>query len=56
LYLIRAEANAKAGHIAEAMSDLNKLLQNRYITGTFTPLGAGSQIEAIQLIRDERRK
>jgi tetratricopeptide (TPR) repeat protein len=56
LYLIRAESNAKAGNIAQAMDDLNKLLDKRYKTGTFTPLQANSQQEALQFIRDERRK
>lgn len=56
LYLIRAEANAKAGNIAAAMDDLNKLLLNRYKNGTFTPLTPGTQQEALTLIRDERRK
>lgn len=56
LYLIRAEARAMQDNIAEAMDDLNKLLLNRYITGTFTPLTAASKEEAIDHIRNERRK
>lgn len=56
LYLVRAEANARAGMLAEAIDDINTLLMNRYRTGTFTPLVPGTQAEALQIIRDERRK
>jgi starch-binding outer membrane protein, SusD/RagB family len=56
LYLIRAEANAIFGNVSEAMDDLNKLLLNRYKPGTFIPHDPATPAEALQLIRDERRK
>jgi hypothetical protein len=56
LYLIRAEANAFANNIPEAMKDINTLLTNRYMTGTYTPPVINTREEALKLIRDERRK
>ena len=56
LYLIRAEANAFANNIPEAMSDINTLLANRYKTGTYNPPVINTREEALKLIRDERRK
>ncbi|MGN7720185.1 RagB/SusD family nutrient uptake outer membrane protein [Chitinophaga sp. 22620] len=56
LYLIRAECNARKGNIILAMNDLNKLLRNRYVTGTFTGFEAGNAHEALRLIIRERRK
>jgi len=56
VYLIRAEATARAGRTDEAMSDLNHLLINRYYTNQFVPLHANSQDEALSFILTERRK
>lgn len=56
LYLIRAEANAIAGKTAEAINDINQLLENRYVAGTFTPLTPGTPADVLQLVRNERRK
>jgi hypothetical protein len=56
LYLSRAEAAAKLGSVSSAMSDLNALLLKRWKTGTFTLLQAGSPVEALALLRTERRK
>jgi starch-binding outer membrane protein, SusD/RagB family len=56
LYLIRAEANAILGNVPAAIADLNKLLSNRYKNNTFVPLNPATPAEALQLIRDERRK
>ncbi|WP_207515914.1 RagB/SusD family nutrient uptake outer membrane protein [Longitalea luteola] len=55
LYLIRAEAYAFAGNIMEAMTDLNKLRENRYISPV-SPLVAANAQQALQWIRMERRK
>ena len=55
-YLIRAECNARLGNRTAALNDLNRLLQNRYKTGTFTPITASSDSEAIAKILTERRK
>lgn len=56
LYLIRAECNARKGNTIPAMNDLNKLLRNRYLTGTFTDLQPGNASEALRLVIRERRK
>ena len=57
IYLIRAEAKAKNGDVAGAMDDLNKLLKNRWRADSlFIPRTATSADEAVQLIRDERRR
>jgi tetratricopeptide (TPR) repeat protein len=55
MYLVRAEAFARAGNTAAAMTDLNTLLKNRY-DNTFTGLAAGSSGQALALILAERRK
>lgn len=56
LYLTRAECYARAGNIDGAMQDLNKLLQNRWVTGTYTDQSAGSADEALTKVLQERRK
>jgi tetratricopeptide (TPR) repeat protein len=56
MYLTRAEANARLGRVAEAMSDLNTLLINRYKTGTFVQRTAISAQDALDQIILERRK
>ena len=56
LFLIRAECYARKGAIDLAMSDLNTLLKNRWITGTFIPFVAADATEALKIILTERRK
>lgn len=56
LYLIRAECYAKAGKTAEAMADLNGLMEKRWLKNQFTPFTANTATEALQKIRTERRK
>ncbi|MFL5745676.1 MAG: RagB/SusD family nutrient uptake outer membrane protein [Niastella sp.] len=56
MYLVRAECRARAGHVTEAMSDLNTLLQQRWKTGTFIPYTALTANEALNIILTERRK
>jgi len=56
LYLNRAECNARAGQTAAALDDLNKLLLNRYATGTFVPVTATDAADALRKILIERRK
>ncbi len=55
-YLVRAECLARSGRIDEAMETLNALLDTRWSGDTFTPLGANSSGEALQIILQERRK
>jgi tetratricopeptide (TPR) repeat protein len=56
LYLTRAECYARAGDIDGAMRDLNKLLENRWITGTYVYQSAGTADEALTKVLQERRK
>jgi tetratricopeptide (TPR) repeat protein len=55
VYLIRAECYARAGNTANAMADLNTLMQKRWV-GTFVPFTAADPDEALALILRERRK
>jgi len=55
-YLIRAECAARAGHTDAALQDLNTLLVNRYVTGTFNPVITASPQQALDTILAERRK
>lgn len=56
LYLNVAEALAKTNQVSAAMEMLNKLLVNRWKSGTFTPFTASDQKAAVEIIRRERRK
>lgn len=60
IYLIRAECNARNGKTAEAMTDLNTLLRNRYInkppTHPYVDFTASNSQEALDIILSERRK
>lgn len=56
IYLIRAEAQARAGNTAAALSDLNTLLVKRFATGTFIPVTAASADEALARVLAERQK
>jgi starch-binding outer membrane protein, SusD/RagB family len=56
MYLTRAEGYARTGRVSEAMRDLNALLEKRWRSGTFVPLEAESEQEAVALILQERRK
>lgn len=56
VYLIRAEANARAGKADAAMGDLNTLLRKRYVTNTYVDKTAGSADDALRKVLAERRK
>jgi len=56
LYLMRAESRARNGDTEDAISDLNTLLQTRWVTGEFIPYEATNANEALLLILKERRK
>lgn len=56
LYLIRAEAAARAGSSTAALADINKLLEKRYKTGTFVPYTMATAGDVLQLVLSERRK
>ncbi|WP_210149584.1 RagB/SusD family nutrient uptake outer membrane protein [Chryseobacterium scophthalmum] len=56
LYLMAAECNARLNKIQEGMGYLNNLLAKRWKTGTYIPITAGSQTDALNIISKERRK
>lgn len=56
LYLIRAECYARAGNASGAIADLNILLRQRWVTGTYIDLVASSADDALVKVLAERRK
>jgi hypothetical protein len=56
IYLIRAECSARAGNLQPALSDLNALLKNRYVTGQFVPLTLTNEDALLRRILLEREK
>jgi len=56
IYCIKAECLARAGNVNGAMNTLNQLLEKRWAAGTFTPLVAANEQEALGIILEERRK
>ena len=56
LYLIRAECSARFGDTSDAMRDLDALLANRWLPGTFKPYSVKTAAEALDTILVERRK
>jgi len=54
--LIKAECLARLGQKDAAMNALNALLVKRWRAGTFIPLTASNDAEALQLVLQERRK
>ncbi len=56
LWLIKAECLARLNKIQEAMDILNGFLVNRHRTDEFVPFEADGQMEALNIILQERRK
>lgn len=56
LYLMAAECKIRLDRVQEGMNDLNNLLIKRWKTGTFVPITAGSQAQALDIVLKERRK
>lgn len=54
--LTRAECFARKNDVANAMSDINMLLQSRWENSPFVPLVASNAQEALQFALQERRK
>ncbi|MCZ4695603.1 RagB/SusD family nutrient uptake outer membrane protein [Ancylomarina euxinus] len=56
MLLIRAECHARAGAADLAMDDINTIRQNRIKTAAYLPLTAAGVTEALQLVKEERRR
>lgn len=56
VYLTRAEAYARTGDMTSAMADLNILLKNRWLSGTYVDIVATNADDALSKILIERRK
>jgi len=56
VYLMRAECYARSGNVPLAMADLNKVLVNRFVSGTFVPYTAATGNDALAQVLAERRK
>jgi tetratricopeptide (TPR) repeat protein len=56
MYLTRAECNARLNNKEAALTDLNTLLANRYITTTYVPLTVQTTNDVLATIILERRK
>lgn len=56
IYLTRAECFARNNQVAEAMQDMNTLLETRWRQGKFIPVTASSADDALSLVLEERQK
>ncbi|WP_346984965.1 RagB/SusD family nutrient uptake outer membrane protein [Chryseobacterium sp. POE27] len=56
LYLMAAECKVRMNKIQEGIGYLNTLLIKRWKTGTFVPITANSQAQALDIVLKERRK
>lgn len=56
MYLIKAEAEARAGNTTAGLEYLNQLLETRFSAGTFVPVQTTDANEALQWVLAERRK
>jgi hypothetical protein len=56
IFLTRAECYARGGYVTAALSDLNTLLANRFVTGTYVPYSTSNADSALAIILIERRK
>lgn len=53
---MRAECNARKGNYALAMNDVNTIREKRYTKGTYTALSASNAVEALEIVKEERRR
>lgn len=56
MYLVRAECLIRTGFIDKGLSDLNFLLQSRYLAGTYTLPVLQNAAEGLDLVLNERSK
>lgn len=56
VFLIRSECQARQGHLAEALTDLNHVRIHRYSTDKFTPLNGSDRLQILHWIIEERKK
>lgn len=54
--LIRAECNARLGHLAEAIQDIDTLLKMRWKNNAYNAPSVSSPAEVLELVLRERRK
>ncbi|SFG87890.1 RagB/SusD family nutrient uptake outer membrane protein [Pedobacter insulae] len=55
VFLIRAEANARLNNPSAALTDVNRILEKRFKTGTFTPIVA-PDAQVLSIVLAERQK
>ena len=53
--LIRAECNARLNNLDLALADVNLIRENRFKTGTYTPLISTDKAEVLDIVKNERR-
>lgn len=56
LFLMRAECEARLGHVKNAKIDMKVLLENRYASGTYKPIETDNPTQVLKWILLERRK
>jgi tetratricopeptide (TPR) repeat protein len=56
LYLMKAECDARLGNIDDANNALNELRENRFATGTYTPVNFTDQSTLLAFVKDEIRR
>ncbi len=56
IYLILAECKVRLGQIPEGLDVLNELVEKRWLDGTFTPLAAANESEALGHVLEHRQK
>jgi hypothetical protein len=56
MYLIKAECNARANKVTEAMADLNKEMKSRFYKNKFTDRTATDADDALRQVINERRR
>ncbi|PKB43690.1 SusD-like starch-binding protein associating with outer membrane [Cellulophaga sp. RHA19] len=53
--LIRAECNTRLNNLDLALADINLIRENRFKTGTYTPLVSTDKTEVLNIVKNERR-
>jgi hypothetical protein len=56
MLMVRAECNARAGNVSEAMADVNLLRHHRIASAAYVDLTAADAAEALSIVKEERRR